>query len=124
MSILNSVCLSILSVLTVSDVYAQASTPVHQTTGSLASFLPMMLVFIVGAYFLMIRPQNKRIKAHRKLIAELAKGDEVVTAGGLVGRVSKISDDLIALTVAENVDVNLQKSAITNVLPKGTLKTV
>jgi preprotein translocase subunit YajC len=117
--------MSILTILGVSDALAATAPQATQNTaGSLASFLPMMLIFIAGAYFLMIRPQNKRIKAQRKLLAELAKGDEVVTVGGIVGKIAKLSDDFVTLSVADNVDINLQKAAISNVLPKGTLKTL
>ncbi len=115
--------MSIFSVFGISDTFAVASnTP--SAGGGLLSFLPMMLVFIVAAYFLMIRPQNKRLKAHRKLISELTKGDEVVTAGGILGKIAKVSEDFTTITIAENVDINIQKSAITNVLPKGTLKAI
>ncbi len=114
--------MSMLNLLGISDAFA-ATAPANGSAGAgLASFLPMMLIFIIGAYFLMIRPQNKRMKAHRKLLEELTKGDEVVTIGGIVGKVAKLSDDFVTLTVASNVDLTLQKGAISNVLPKGTLK--
>lgn len=112
--------MSILSILGISD--ALAAAPANGNTAGLASFLPMMLIFIIGAYFLMIRPQNKRVKAHRKLLSELTKGDEVVTIGGIVGKVVKLSEDFVTLSVSNNVDLTLQKGAVSNVLPKGTLK--
>lgn len=111
--------MTLLSMLGISD--ALAATPTNGAAG-LASFLPMMLIFIIGAYFLMIRPQNKRVKAHRKLMSDLSKGDEVVTIGGVVGKISKMSDDFVTLTVSPNVDISFQKAAISNVLPKGSLK--
>ncbi len=113
--------MSIFSMIGISDAWAAA--PAGTGTAGLASFLPMMLIFIVGAYFLMIRPQNKRVKAQRKLLSELTKGDEVVTIGGIVGKIAKMSDDFITISVANNVDITIQKGAISNVLPKGTLKT-
>jgi preprotein translocase subunit YajC len=115
--------MAILSMLGISDAYA-AAAPANGAAAGMASFLPMMLVFIVGAYFLMIRPQNKRAKAHRQLMSDLSKGDEVVTIGGIVGKVAKLTDDFITLTVSDNVEVTVQKSAISNVLPKGTLKNI
>jgi preprotein translocase subunit YajC len=115
--------MTLLSFLGISDAFASASAT-QATSGGLASFLPMILIFLVGAYFLMIRPQNKRVQAHRKLISELTKGDEVVTVGGVIGKIVKISDDFLTITIAENVDINVQKAAVNNVLPKGTIKTI
>ncbi len=115
--------MSMLNMLGISDAFA-ATAPANGTGAGLASFLPMMLIFIIGAYFLMIRPQNKRMKAHRKLLEELTKGDEVVTIGGIVGKVAKISDDFVTVTASPTVDLTLQKGAISNVLPKGTLKNI
>lgn len=91
----------------------------------LMSMLPIILMFVI-LYFLMIRPQMKRQKEHRNLIAALAKGDEVVTAGGMLGKVSKVTDSYITIEVAEladkPVEVTLQKASVTTVLPKGTIK--
>lgn len=114
-----------MDILGISDAFAGAAAPAAtQQTGGIASFLPMMAIFFIAAYFLMIRPQSKRAKAHRKLLADLSKGDEVVTVGGIIGKIAKISDDFITISVAENVEINIQKAAIANVLPKGTLKTL
>ena len=88
---------------------------------SLMSMLPLVLMFVV-LYFVMIRPQMKKQKEHRAMIEALAKGDEVVSAGGLLGRVSKLGDSYISIEIAENVEVQLQRSAVVQVLPKGTLK--
>jgi preprotein translocase subunit YajC len=89
--------------------------------------LPIVLMFVV-LWFLMIRPQMKKAKEHQKMVSELAKGDEVVTQGGIVGRVTKIGENYITVEVAEGkdgpVEVTLQKSAIGALLPKGTLKTL
>ncbi len=88
---------------------------------TLLSMLPLLLMFAV-LYFVMIRPQMKKQKEHRAMIDALAKGDEVVTAGGLLGKVSKIGDSHIGLELAAGVEVQLQRSAVVQVLPKGTLK--
>ena len=88
---------------------------------SLMSMLPLVLMFVV-LYFVMIRPQMKKQKEHRAMIDALAKGDEVVTAGGLLGRVTSLSEGNVGLQIANGVEVQLQRSAIVQVLPKGTLK--
>ena len=85
------------------------------------SMLPLLLMFVV-LYFVMIRPQMKKQKEHRAMIDALAKGDEVVSAGGLLGRISKLGDNYVGLEVASNVEIQIQRSAIVQVLPKGTLK--
>jgi preprotein translocase subunit YajC len=86
-------------------------------------FSPLiMLVFIAVMFFFMIRPQMKRAKEHRELIAKLAKGDEVITSGGIAGRVDDLGENFITVEVAEGVRVKLQRTAIVAVLPKGTLK--
>jgi preprotein translocase subunit YajC len=84
-----------------------------------------MLVFFVAIFYLLIwRPQAKRAKDQRNLITSLSVGDEIVTAGGLVGKINEIKEDLLVLTVGENVNVFCQKNAVTSVLPKGTLKSL
>jgi preprotein translocase subunit YajC len=88
---------------------------------SLMSMLPLVLMFVV-LYFVMIRPQMKRQKEHRSMIDALAKGDEVATAGGLVGRVSKLGDTYLSLEVAQGVEIQVQRSAVVQILPKGTFK--
>ncbi|MFJ2995551.1 preprotein translocase subunit YajC [Pandoraea pneumonica] len=85
------------------------------------SFLPLVLMFVV-LYFIMIRPQMKRQKETRNMLAALAKGDEVVTSGGLAGRISKVGETFVTVEIAENVEINVQKGAITTLLPKGTIK--
>ena len=85
----------------------------------------LLLVGFVGIfYFLLWRPQSKRRKEQQALMAGLAKGDEVVTAGGIVGRISKVEDDFIKLQVSNNVELRIQKSAVGATLPKGTLKSL
>lgn len=88
---------------------------------SLMSMLPLVLMFVV-LYFVMIRPQMKKQKEHRAMIDALAKGDEVVTGGGILGRVSKIGDTFIGVEVANGVEVQMQRSAVVQVLPKGSIK--
>ena len=88
---------------------------------TLMSMLPLLLMFAV-LYFVMIRPQMKKQKEHRAMIDALAKGDEVVTAGGLLGKVSKIGDSNIGVEIASGVEVQMQRSAVVQVLPKGSLK--
>ena len=88
---------------------------------TLMSMLPLLLMFVV-LYFVMIRPQMKKQKEHRAMIDALAKGDEVVTAGGLLGKVSKIGDASIGVEMATGVEVQMQRSAVIQVLPKGTIK--
>ncbi len=88
---------------------------------TLMSMLPLLLMFAV-LYFVMIRPQMKKQKEHRAMIEALAKGDEVVTAGGLLGKVSKIGEAYIGVELASGVEVQLQRNAVVQVLPKGTLK--
>ena len=85
------------------------------------TFLPLIVLFGIF-YFLMIRPQMKRQKELRKMIADLAKGDEVVTNGGLAGRVDDLGDGFLSLEIASGVKVKVQRQAIAAVLPKGTLK--
>ena len=80
--------------------------------------------FVLIFYFLLIRPQNKRRKEHQNLVAGLSKGDEVVTAGGLVGQVTKVEDDFVKVQVNEQNEVRIQKSAVGATLPKGTLKSL
>ncbi len=88
---------------------------------SLTGMLPLVLMFVV-LYFVMIRPQMKRQKEHKAMIDALAKGDEVATAGGLLGKVSKLGESSIHLEIASGVEVELQRHAVVQVLPKGSLK--
>ena len=88
---------------------------------SLMSMLPLVLMFVV-LYFVMIRPQMKRQKEHKAMIEALAKGDEVATAGGVLGRVTKIGDTYLGVEIANGVEIQIQRSAVVQVLPKGTIK--
>ena len=88
---------------------------------SLGSMLPLVLMFVV-LYFVMIRPQMKRQKEHRAMIEAIAKGDEVATAGGILGKVTRLSEGYLHIEIASNVEVQIQRSAVVQVLPKDTLK--
>lgn len=89
--------------------------------GTLQSMLPLVLMFVV-LYFVMIRPQMKKQKEHRAMIDALAKGDEVVSGGGILGKVAKLGDTYVSLEVAPNVEIQIQRSAVVQVLPKGSIK--
>ncbi len=104
----------------ISSAYAQTAAA-GDTTSTLMSLLPLVLMFVV-LYFVMIRPQMKRQKEHKAMVEALAKGDEVVTAGGFLGKVSKIGESYIGIELATGVEVQMQRSAVTQVLPKGTVK--
>ncbi|MEW6100299.1 MAG: preprotein translocase subunit YajC [Pseudomonadota bacterium] len=106
----------------ISDAFAQAAPAAQPGAEStLVSLLPLVLMFVV-LYFIMIRPQMKRQKEHKAMIEALAKGDEVVTAGGVLGKVSKLGEAYLHLEVANGVEIQIQRSAVVQVLPKGTLK--
>jgi preprotein translocase subunit YajC len=108
----------------ISSAFAQ-SAPAAAAGGdlqsTLMSMLPLVLMFVV-LYFVMIRPQMKKQKEHKSMIDALAKGDEVVTMGGMLGKVSKMGDSHIGLEVATGVEVQVQRSAVVQVLPKGSIK--
>jgi preprotein translocase subunit YajC len=104
----------------ISNAYAQAATAAGPESGY-TSLLMMIGMFVV-VFFVMIRPQMKRQKEHKAMIEAIAKGDEVVTAGGIIGKVSKLGDNFVHVEVASGVELQLQRSAITQVLPKGSLK--
>jgi preprotein translocase subunit YajC len=89
--------------------------------GQLAPLL-MMVVFIAIFYFLLIRPQQRKAKEHQAMVAKLAQGDEVVTAGGLLGRVLEVGDSFVTLEIADGVRVKVQRFQVTSLMPKGTLK--
>ena len=95
------------------------------TTGGpdLMGFLPLVVIFVLF-YFMLIRPQMKRAKEQKNMMDALQKGDEVVTSGGLLGKVVKVSEGYVSLEIAENVIVTVQKPAITTLLPKGTIKNI
>ena len=104
----------------ISSAFAQTAAG-GDMQSSLMSMLPLVLMFVV-LYFVMIRPQMKRQKEHRSMIEALAKGDEVATAGGVLGRVTKMGDVYIGVEIANGVEIQVQRSAVVQVLPKGTFK--
>ncbi len=103
----------------ISEAYAQAAAPAASASGGLMSMLPLVLMFVV-LYFVMIRPQMKRQKETKAMLDALSKGDEVVTQGGLVGKISKLGDTFVNVEVANGVELKIQRVAIIQVLPKGT----
>jgi preprotein translocase subunit YajC len=103
----------------IAPAFAQAA-PAPQGMGGFGLLMPIALIAVM--YFLMIRPQMKRAKEHRSMLDKLSKGDEVITSGGIAGTVTDIGDNFVTLEVADNVRVRVQKAAVGNVLPKGTLK--
>ena len=104
----------------ISSAYAQAAAG-GSTQDTLLGMLPLVLMFVV-LYFVMIRPQMKKQKEHKAMVDALAKGDEVVTAGGMLGKVSKIGEVYIGVELANGVEVQMQRTAVVQVLPKGTVK--
>jgi preprotein translocase subunit YajC len=103
----------------ISDAWAQAA---QGAPGGQFQFAILMAAFIALFYFMLIRPQQRRAKEHQALVSKLASGDEVVTSGGLLGRVTEVGDTFITLEVAEGVRVKVQKVQVTQLMPKGTLK--
>lgn len=106
-----------------SNAYADTPGAAAQQAGGMSLFV-MIAVFFALMYFTILRPQSKRAKEQQSLISSLSKGDEVVTAGGVLGRITKISENYIGLCLANNVEVFLQKNSIVSLLPKGTLKSL
>jgi len=89
----------------------------------LIGFLPIILMFVL-LYFLMIRPQMKRAKEHKTMVEALQKGDEVITSGGVLGRITKIGDAYVGIEIAPNTEVSVQRASVQTLLPKGTLKSL
>jgi preprotein translocase subunit YajC len=105
----------------ISDAIADAGGAAAQSPDPLASLiLPIGLVILF--YFFLIRPQSKRQKEHKKMVSELQKGEEILTSGGILGKITAINDDFITLEIAKEVSLTIQKSAVQTVMPKGTIK--
>lgn len=102
----------------ISDALAQdaAGAP-----GTFAQFIPLILIFVIF-YFLLIRPQMKRAKEHKQLVAGLEKGDEVVTSGGVLGRITEVDESFVTIEIARDTNIRVQKHAVAAVMPKGTYK--
>ncbi len=105
----------------ISSAFAQGAAGGAES--SLLSYAPIILMFVV-LYFIMIRPQMKRQKEHRNLLAGMAKGDEVITNGGLVGKVTRVGDAYVGVEISDNVEITVQKGSVTTILPKGTIKSL
>ena len=109
----------------ISEAFAQAAPAATGSAdgffGGIGGMLPILLMFVV-LYFVMIRPQMKRQKEHKAMIDALAKGDEVVIAGGVLGRVSKMGDSYLQVEVANGVEIQVQRASVVQVMPKGTYK--
>jgi preprotein translocase subunit YajC len=105
----------------ISNAYAQSAGAAPAGPGGLMQFLPLVLMFVV-LYFIMIRPQMKRQKELKAMVDALAKGDEVVIGGGILGKIAKLGETTLHLEVANGVEIQVQRSAVVQVLPKGTLK--
>ncbi|MGH8251347.1 MAG: preprotein translocase subunit YajC [Steroidobacteraceae bacterium] len=103
----------------ITPAWAQAAA--GGTAGTLTTILPLVLIFVIF-YFLLIRPQTKRAKEHREMVGKLAVGDEVVTNGGILGRIGEVTEHFVTLEVASNVAIRVQKFQIAQLMPKGTFK--
>ncbi len=105
----------------ISEAWAQAASP-GGAPGGQFQFILMMAAFIALFYFMLIRPQQKRTREHQALLSKLSAGDEVVTSGGMLGKIAEVGDTFVTLEVADGVRVKVQKAQITQLMPKGTLK--
>ena len=118
--------MSLLSLIGISTAMAETATTVAakqpSLTEGLTSFLPITIAMIALFYFLLIRPQSKRAKEHRSMLNQLSVGDEIVTTGGIVGRLKKMADKFMVISISKDVDITMEKASIAKVLPKGTLE--
>ena len=105
----------------INNAYAQAAPAAGG--GGIAGFLPLIIIFVVFWFFL-IRPQMKQAKEHKNMVEALAKGDEVVTSGGLLGKITQVGESFILLEIAKDVEVKVQKHSVSASMPKGTVKTL
>jgi preprotein translocase subunit YajC len=104
----------------ITNAYAQAGAPAGGEFMNIGMLVLMLVVF----WFILIRPQMKRAKEHKALISTLEKGNEVITAGGIVGKITKVSEGYVTLEIADNTEIVVQKGAVQTLLPKGTMKSV
>ena len=104
----------------INDAWAEAGSAAMDTSG-FASLVPLILIFVVF-YFLLLRPQIKQAKEHKQMVATLSKGDEIVTSGGMLGKIIKVDESFVSLEIADGVRIKIQKSAVTTLMPKGTIK--
>ncbi|MCL6415882.1 preprotein translocase subunit YajC [Aestuariirhabdus sp. Z084] len=108
----------------ISEAVAETAAAGAAAGPSMMGQLLMLGGFVLIFYFIIWRPQSKRAKEHKDLIGGITKGDEVVTSGGILGKVTKVSDDFVTLKVSENVELNFQKASVAAALPKGTIKAI
>jgi preprotein translocase subunit YajC len=104
----------------ISDALAEGAA-VQGEPGGFMGFIPLILIFVLF-YFLLIRPQAKRAKEHKQMVASLSKGDEVVSNGGLLGRIAELDDSFITMEIADGVKVKVQRQSVMTLVPKGTIK--
>jgi preprotein translocase subunit YajC len=108
----------------ISDALAEAApAAAQQQPGMLEALFPFIILFVVF-YFLLIRPQSRRAKEHKKMVEAIAKGDEVLTSGGIYGRIVEVGETHLVVEVADNVQMKVQREAVSSLLPKGTIKTL
>lgn len=105
----------------ISDAMAEGAAAAGQSDGSLLGMLPLLLIMVLF-YFMLIRPQTKRAKEHKNMVSALAKGDELVTNGGLLGRVREVGDSFLTVEIANGIEVKIQKQSVATLVPKGTFK--
>lgn len=103
----------------ISDAWAEGAAPAGDP--GLMGLVPLILIFIIF-YFLLLRPQIKRSKEHRTMVEALAKGDEVVTSGGVLGKITSVDESFVGLDVANGLEIKVQRSAVSSLVPKGTIK--
>ncbi len=112
-----------MDLLIASAMAQEAGAPAAANGSGLAGLLPLVVLFVIF-YFLLIRPQQKRLKEHKQMVDALAKGDEVVTSGGVIGRITDIGEEYLTIEVANNVEIKVQRMAVNALLPKGTMKSL
>ena len=105
----------------ISDALAEGAPAAASQSDTLIGFLPLVAMMVLF-YFILIRPQSKRAKEHKAMVAALQKGDEVVTQGGILGRITQVSENFVAVEISRDVVIHVQKHAVTALMPKGTLK--
>ena len=126
MKCFSKIVVGLITVLGATDVLAAAPAAAAQPSlqESILSMAPMLIGILMLFYFMIFRPQQKRQSEQRKLLESLGAGDEIISAGGLVGRIVKMSDDFIRVALADNVEITLQRGSIIKILPKGTMKSL
>ena len=116
--------LSLLGISTANAATTSTTAAAGSPEGGILSALPMLIIFIAAFYFLLIRPQSKRAKEQRELLDNLAVGDEVLTTGGIIGRLTKLRDSYVVISIGKDVEMTFQKASIASILPKGTMESI